>query len=428
MNSVSAWCAVLFAVLTVNHGLSISAWAEDKPEPDDATKELLKGTAEQPIDKEMLAKRRPNVYLTTFMNGYAGDTLPKEPERFEQLLVTIRDEGNFSAILCQYSEEREALCRKHGIRMVVDLLAFPHIYRNPLECKELLGKLQGNPTVAAFHLWSDRVGGQGAGRTRDINNCHRWDPTHATLCGTYSGRDFECLAKSDFVSNYNFSWKRGPHKNFRDLLGAWKVAKTHDTRLGRYLTTDAGLPGKGNPNRLLYIQNTSIAFGLRACLWHIGSRIMDMKSLQFNQYGKDVSAVNAWTKPMWREIPKLGLPEAIYSTPWTIDWNHREVERAEGQVVYPPCLDKYPFPESSWIQPVNGEFVMSMGKYEGTADYAYLANHDAYAEQQVVLKLTKAVRPTIFNRQTQKYENLAATDGTIAIKLDPGGGALLLFR
>jgi hypothetical protein len=386
-------------------------------------------SAEPPVDKKAQAKRRPKAYLAIFINGYSGDPMPAEPAQFEKLLQAITVQGRFNAVLCKYTPQREALCKKYKVLMVVDLLADGlHVYKNPKECETLLKTLRGNETIAAYHLWSDRFGKTGAGRARDINNVHKWDPTHATYIGTYKNYGLEFLARSDFVSYYDFSWKRGPDKNFRNLLSAWKAASLHGNRLGRYCETDAGLPGKGNPNRLLYVQTTSIACGLRAAMWHIGSRIMDMKTFQFNQYGKDLAGVNAWIEPMRGEIAKIGLPRAIYSTPWTTDWNHRPVPQTGGQAVMPPGLEKNQFPKDFWIQPVSGEFVMGVSKYDsGDKDVLFIANHDAYGQQDVKLKLTKPAKPRIFNRKTKKYDALSVTDGVISFKLEPAGGAIILF-
>jgi len=375
------------------------------------------------------AGRLPRTYLAIFMNGYGSDTMPKEDAQFERLLLAITKQGHFNAILCQYSPAREKLCKKHHVLMVVDLLASPHVYKEPQQCEELLGKLRGSPAVAAYHLWSDRFGKQGEGRARDIDNVHQWDPHHATFSGTYDGASLRYLGKSDFVSNYDFSWERGPHKNFRNLLAQWNAAKPHNTRLGRYCEVAPGLPGKGNANRLLYIQTTSIACGLRAACWHIGSRMLDMGgSFALNQVGKDLAAVNAWIEPMREEIARIGLPEAIYSTPWTKDQNDRSVEQKEGKPAMPPALESNAFPAEFWLQPVSGEFVMGISKYDNTdKDVAFIANHNAYAPQDVRIKLTRPVKPRLFSRSPARYESVPVTDGAFRLKLAPAGGAILLF-
>lgn len=380
------------------------------------------------IDKEAQTKRRPKIYLTVFNNGYGGDPMPKEPEKFEKLLKTIASEGNFNAVMCRYSADREALCKKYNVLMVVDLLADGHhVYKNPKECEQLCGQLRGNTTVAAYHLWSDRFGKTGPGRMRDIDNVHQWDPIHATYSGTYQTAGMNHLVMSDFVGYYDFSWKRGPHKNFSNLLTAWTVAKTHDNRIGRYVETDPGQPGEGNYLRSLYLQNTSIACGLKCCLWFIGSRVMDMNKLEFNELGKDVAKVNAWTKPLWAEIPKLGLPIAIYSTSITKDFNNREVPDEAGKHKMPPGLETHEIPKDFWLQPVSGEFAMGVFRYDGQSDAVYLANHNAYAEQDVKLKVVKPTHPRIFNHQSGKYEEVPVVDGTIGFKLEKAGGRLVLF-
>lgn len=380
-------------------------------------------------DKEMQARRRPATYLTVFNNGYGGDDLPTDLARYEKLVKTVSEKGNFNAVLCQYSAARAAICKKYGIKMIVDLLGpDAHVFQKVEACEKLCTSLRGDQTVIAYHLWADKFGKQGAGRERDIRNVHKWDPTHATYIGTYQNGGIGHLAESDFISYYDFSWKRGMNKNFPNLLSAWNTAKLHDNRLGRYVETDAGLAGEGNFNRSLFTQNTSIACGLRAVLWFIGSRIMDMQALEFNQNGLDAAKVNAWLKPMWLEIPRLGLPTSIYATPVTMDFNNKPVGDA-GKPAFAPGLENCSFPKDFWIQPVSGEFVMGISKYDGTtADAAYLANLNAYAGQNVKLKLGKPVKAMIFSRETGKYEELKQTDGVIAFKLEPAGGALLRFQ
>jgi hypothetical protein len=382
------------------------------------------------FDRQAQAKRRPNIYLTVFNNGYGGDPMPQEAENFERLLKVITEQGHFNAVMCKHSPQREALCKKYGVLMVVDLLADGHhVYKNPKEAESLCTSLRNNPTVVAYHLWSDRFGKTGSGRARDVNTVHQWDPTHATYSGTYQNEQIRYLTDSDFVSYYDFCWSRGTHKNFPNLLGAWNTAKGNDNRVGRYIEADAGQAGKGNYNRALYTQNTSIACGLRACLWFIGSRIMDMNTIELNALGQDIAKTNAWTKPLWSELPKLGLPTAIYSTPVTKDCNNGDVPpAADGKPVMPPGLENNAFPKDFWIQPLSGEFVAGVSKYDGATDAIYVANHNAYSEQNVKLMLSKPVKVRLFDRQAAKYRDLEVKDAAIQFKLEPAGGQLVLFQ
>lgn len=378
--------------------------------------------------KEDAAKRKLSTYLAIFINGYGTDPLPKDAESFEKLLQAITTEGHFNAILCTYTPEREALCKKHKVLMVVDLLDIPHVYKDLEGCEKLLRGLRGNPTVAAYHVWADRFGAQGAGRARDIDNVHRWDPTHPTFAGTYNSDGMQFLAKSDIISFYDFHWKRGPHKNFQNLINGWKTAQANDSRLGRYCSSDPGRPGIGNYNRMLHTQTTSIACGLRASMWHIGSRFMDMNTFKFNQYGLDLAKVNAWLAPMREEIAKLGLPTAIYSTAWTKDLKNKPVDSPDGKGVMPPGLENHAFPADLWLQPASGEFVMSVSKYGDTGRQAlFLANHNAYLEQDVKLKVNGAAKFKIFDRESASYKDLPVKDGAISLKLDQAGAAIVLF-
>ncbi len=394
-----------------------------------AEKEPPRPPADEPIDKAMQAKRRPKIYFTVFNNGYGGDPMP-QGEQFEKLLKAITAEGHFNTVLCKYTAEREALCRKYKVMLLADLLASGcHVYQNPKECEALCRQLRNNPTIVAYHLWADRLGKSGAGRARDINNVHRWDPTHATYSGTYQSGGIGALAKSDFISYYDFAWKRGIHKNFPNLLAAWNTARTHDNRLGRYVETDGGRAGAGNYNRELFIQNSSIACGLRGVMWFIGSRIMNMNTGQFNELGRDAAKVNAWIEPLWHEIPKLGLPNAIYATPITKDFNNNPVAPgADGKSVMAPGLAGHEFPADFWLKPVSGEFVMGISKYDDTAaDAVYLANLNAYAEQNVQLKLARTGKPMLFDRETRNFRALPG-DGVISFTLEPAGAALLRFQ
>jgi len=396
----------LFLLLTASYTLGLAGFAQN----------------------EDAVKRGLDTYLAIFINGYGNDPLPKDSESFEKLLEAITTQGHFNAILCTYTPEREALCRKHAVLMVVDLLDTPHVYQDPEACEALLRSLRGNPTVAAYHVWSDRFGAQGAGRARDIENVQRWDPTTPTFTGTYQNHGMEFLAKSDIISFYDFHWKRGPHKNFQNLIHAWKTAQAHDGRLGRYCSSDPGRPGAGNYNRMLHTQTTSIACGLRASMWHIGSRFMNMTTFELNQYGLDLAKVNAWIAPMRGEIAKLGLPKAIYSTPWTFNMSNKPVESPDGNGVMPPGLEEHAFPEDFWLQPLGGEFVMSLSDYADTDRGAlFFANHNAYVEQEVKLKVTKGGRFMMFDRASASYRELPVEDGTLSLNLEPAGAAIILY-
>ncbi|MDP6110716.1 MAG: hypothetical protein QGG53_02525, partial [Planctomycetota bacterium] len=360
------------------------------------------------------AKRRPKVFYSVFNNGYAGDNLPKDISQFDKMTKTLSEQGNFNAIMGMYTAERLEICRKYGMKMMVDLLvADHHVYKNTKGYQALLKKLQGNETVFAYHVWADKFGKMGAGRARDINNVHQWDPTHATYIGTYRNGGIRHLAGSDYISYYDFHWKRGPDGNFPHLLSALRTAQSDDGRVGRYFATDPsfGRTGEGNYRRSLYSLNTSIACGLKACMWFIGSRIMNMNTQELNGLGKDLGRVNAWVMPMKHEIPKLGNPVAVYSTPITKSLKNRALPGEKTEMM-PPGLSNNAIPKDFWVQADSGEFAMGVFKDDEGRDAIYLANHNTYAGQDVKLKISNGKKPSFFNRETAKWEAMQVTENS----------------
>jgi hypothetical protein len=373
----------------------------------------------------MKRTRRPAEFFSVFNFGYAGDNMPKEPERFEKLVKRISEEGRYNAILCKYTDNRAAICKQYGVKIMVDLLvAGHHVFKQPEKCEALCRKLRDNPVVLAYHLWSDRFGSRREGRRRDVRNVHEWDPTHPTYIGTYRADGMAFLAESDFISYYDFHWKRGPHKNFSHLLTAWRIAKANDGRIGRFVSTDPafGKTGAGNIARHRYTLNTSIACGLKGCLWFVGSRTMNAKTLEWKGLGLDVNKVLAEIMPLKDEIPKLGNPVAIYSTPITRTLKNRPVP---GKSVMPPGLQRHTFPGDFWIRPAGGEFVMGVFKYADGGDAVFVANHNAYAEQDVKLTLPGEVKASLFDRKEGEWRPLEKADGVVGFKLAAGGGELL---
>lgn len=168
------------------------------------------------------AKRRPTQFAIIYNMGYAGDKLPDDEPTFERLIEACKT-AHYNVVLCQYTDWRREICRKHDVRLMVDLLVSDHhVYKNPDAAKALCLSLRGGDVVYAYHLWSDRVGGTIAGRNRDVNNVHQWDPNHPVYVGDYHARSLESLENPDIIGYYDFHWKRGGH--VRHLHRAWTAA------------------------------------------------------------------------------------------------------------------------------------------------------------------------------------------------------------
>ena len=202
-------------------------------------------------------QRALSQFSMIFGYGYAGDNFPTDADHFEKVVLGVKA-ANFNTILCKYEESRAAICKKHGIKILADLLvADHHIYKNVEACQTLCQQLRGNDTVLGYHLWSDRVGSRVAGRVRDSDNVHQWDPTHLTYVGTYRVEGNSQLTGIDVHGYYDKHVERGGH--FSHLLRAWSASKKIESPFFRYIFY-GGQYGQRH-NRTSYTIATSIAFG-----------------------------------------------------------------------------------------------------------------------------------------------------------------------
>ena len=369
---------------------------------------------------------KPAEFANVFSFGYGGDKMPKDDARFAALLAKIKAAG-FNTVHCVYTEQRLALCRKHGVKMMADLLAADaghHVYKTVETAKALCQRLRGNPDLWGYNIWNDNFGKTGPGRLRDLRNVRTWDPTHPAYCGTYRTHGMRHLVTADVFGYYDFHWKRGPEAHFPHLMAYRAWARERDAWFYRWVWTDSGIPGKGNVNRGLYTVNTSIACGLKGVLWFLGSSLMNAETLEWNTTGADIAKVNRQVMPLATEIPTLGNPLAVYSTPITRTLKDRDLPDGKQEMM-PPGLEKHAFPAEFWIKPESGEFVMGLFSDGAGRDAVFIANHNTYAAQDVTLRFSQRVKATVFNRQTGRWQPLPVRAGTIRFPLSPGGGELM---
>lgn len=368
---------------------------------------------------------RPSAFALVFSRGYAGDQLPKDDKTFEALLIKIKAAG-FNVVHTTHTDKRLALCKKHGIKMMVDLLeADHHVYKNTDKAKALCQKLQKSPDVWGYNIWNDPVRKTGRGRKRDIANVRSWDPTHPAYCGTYRTEGLRYFTGGDVVGYYDFHWKRGQHQHFPHTLTFSNHAKANNSLFYTWLSASSGLAGKGNFNRNLWSANTGIACGLKGILWFLATDLMNAKSLEWTAAGKDIIKVHEQIAPLADELMKIGHPANIWTTPISKTANNTALPGGK-ETMMPPGLDKYAFPRAAWIAPTKGECLLGSFEVEKVR-YVFIANHNAYAENKVTLKPAKQMAVEVFDRKTKKYKAVATNEGAFEVTLSPGGGELLKF-
>src|SRR5437016_827432 len=77
------------------------------------------------IDQKQAARSDlPKEFAFVLSDGYGeADRHSNDPRVFENLLVNMRKSG-FNTIHCVYRDWRVALCRKHKVKMMIDVLAW----------------------------------------------------------------------------------------------------------------------------------------------------------------------------------------------------------------------------------------------------------------------------------------------------------------
>lgn len=370
--------------------------------------------------------RTPDMYAIIFLAGYAGDHLPQEPEKFEAVVRTCKEAG-FNTILTKYTDERSEILRKHDMKFMVDLLVPGHHIYKDLEAVEALGRhLQNNDVIYAYHLWSDRVGAQIAGRSRDIANMRKWDPNHPAYVGDYTADSIGGLEKPDLIGFYDFHWKRGGF--YRHLQRALAAAKKHDVPFLKYAHADPGRPGIGNYNRVMYTISQSTVFGLRGYMYHYpDASLLDLNTATLGVVGQDCARVNKEIAPLGPELMKIGNPIAVYSTPIS--------RTAKNDPVEPPAVpgELTPIPGDFWVQVTSGELLIGDyvygAKYGGT-QAVLVANHNAY-EPQTDAKLRPAAgftKISLFDRAAGAWKPLPLRDGEVTFTVPPAGIEMLKFE
>lgn len=360
--------------------------------------------------------REPKAFAIVYNHGYAGDHLPTDKGDFEKLVQSAKA-AHFNVILGQYEPWRADVCKKHGLRLFVDLTApAHHVYKAPDAARKLCESLKGNETVYGYHLWSDNItDATVAGRARDAKNVRAWDPTHPVYIGTTNMNRIGRVEGFDLFGYYDFHWKRGGH--WDHLTKALALAQARKAGFLRYDDAVSGVVGKGNPNRVGYTFATSVPFGLKGYIYHHTGGITDKKTFALDAVGEDLKQVNARFAAVGDELVKLGVPTAVYSTAITKAAKNDPVPAA-----VPGGLTEVP--RGHWFGISAGEVLVGQFVDPERRDVLVFANHNPYESQAV--KLTFGGRPKAaerFDRAARKW--VAMPPEAVAFKVEDYGVELV---
>ncbi|MFW6161815.1 MAG: hypothetical protein ACODAJ_03545 [Planctomycetota bacterium] len=367
----------------------------------------------------------PEAFAYVFSVGYGTvDHFPQDERAFEQLLVHLKDSG-YNTIHCVYRDWRLPLCRKHGVKMMIDVLAWKEgaetDIRRPAQqaaVQAICEKVRGDKGVWGYNLWNEKLAFFGRPEGKSINHylglLRQWDPTHPVWVGTYRNHYPQAVAGNPGVFGYyDYHWRRGMHWHFALLSWYQGLLNERDAFLGRWIYTH-------DYNRNLYTLTTSIAHGLKVCIGFLGGPL-DKRGRwnpdhHFCRIGRKMHT-------LWPELMRIGRPLAVYSTPTSRTPDNRDKEPGIPQHLTP-------FPADHWLQVKQGEAVVGFFRHADGSDTVYVANHNAFAWQGMVLGLAKSDAPVKawqFDREAGQWAPFEPGQ-RFSFPLAPGDGELFKFR
>lgn len=379
----------------------------------------------------------PKEFAFVLSDGYGeADHYSNDPKVFENLLVNMRKSG-FNTIHCLYRDWRVDLCKKHDVKMMIDVLAWKEgaeaDIRRPEQraaVKKICEAVRGNDAVWGYNLWNETLSYFGNPDGKDIDDYCKmlkdWDPTHPVWIGSrtvsYANGP---KSKPGVHGYYDYAWQRGFKWHFADLLWYYKYVPSQDGVFGRW---EQGSNYNANSHGL----NTSIAFGNKVTIWFIGGPFDKEGNVDPKHRFHHLVKIGQETQKLYPEIAKIGRPTDVFSTPTTK--THDNKDRDEADRKKEPVPWGLPaIPNDFWFQVKEGEAVAGFFRYENGDDAVFIANHNAFAKQDMVIQLSEAVAPKaqvdIFDRESGEWKKLShPKDGTYTFELRPGGGELLRIK
>ena len=327
----------------------------------------------------------PTEFALTFSMPYGqGDEFPREVEEFDRMLGLLKSAG-FNTVHCPYTEWRHELFKKHKMKMMVDVLAWkPPVeadIRDPAQrpkVKEMCLAVKGSDAIWGYNLWNERLDWCGSFEHLDgwIRMLRTWDPTHPVWVGTYRYLYCEHYPSYPGVHAwYDYHWARGFAWNLKMLNFYRDIAAKRNGSMGKWILVH-------DYNRNLYTLNTSIAHGVKTVLFFIGGPYGAREPDVTKRWDADshLIRIGRHMQPLYGLIGEMGLPTAVYSTPTARAPDNKDMELKQP-------ADTTPLPEDHWLQVRQGEVICGFFDLPDGSEVVYIANHNAYAWQGLVLAI-----------------------------------------
>ena len=106
----------------------------------------------------------PEEFAVAINFGYGqGPKESDDPVVFEKLLVNVKKAG-YNTIYCVYRDWRLELCRKHKVKMMIDVLAHHDGAKTDVRraeqretVRKICEKVRGDKAVWGYNLWNERL-------------------------------------------------------------------------------------------------------------------------------------------------------------------------------------------------------------------------------------------------------------------------------
>jgi hypothetical protein len=396
------------------------------PPPPEAPTGADKDTPEK-VDA---APALPKDFAFTFSMPYGqGDEFPRDEKEFDRMLGLLKSAG-YNTVHCPYEPWRIPLFKKHGMKIMIDVLAWkPPIeadIRRPSQrpkVKAMCLKIKDSDAVWGYNLWNERLDWCGNFKFLDawVRMIRTWDPNHPIWVGTYRYLYCEHFPTHQGVCAwYDYHWSRGFAWNLHQLNFYRKIAAKRRSVMGKWFLI-------GDYNRNLYTLNTSIAHGVKVVLGFIGGPYAGREK-DLSKRWDDKSPlirIGRHLQPLYKLIGEIGMPQEVYATPTQRrpDTNKDKKLGMEGNTTA--------FPKDYWLGFSRGEVLAGIFKHPDGARVAYVCNHNAWAWQgatmDVAQKKGKEIVVSQFNRKSGKWDSLGARK-KVDFALSPADAAVFRFE